>query len=111
MRWLDGVTDSVHWSWSKPQEMAKDGAAWCPRSMGSAAKWQRWGCSWGKGHILTSRGRHRVRCGWGEQDRLPGTHRNWVLRALLWKQPQGKKVPQTGTQREAQARVRGLGPR
>ena len=35
MRWLDGVTDSVHWSWSKPQEMAKDGAAWCPRSMGS----------------------------------------------------------------------------
>ena len=32
---MDGVTDSVYWSWSKPREKAKDGAAWCLRSMGS----------------------------------------------------------------------------
>lgn len=42
-------------------------------------------------------------------DSRSGILGNRVLRAPLWKQPQRKKVPQTGTQREAQARVRGVG--
>ena len=35
MRWLDGVTDSVHWSLSKPRERVKDRAAWGLQSVGS----------------------------------------------------------------------------
>ena len=35
MRWLDGVTDSVHWSLSKPRERVKDKAAWGLQSVGS----------------------------------------------------------------------------
>jgi len=39
MSWLDGVTDSMDMSLSKPQEIVKDGEAWHAAIHGIAKSW------------------------------------------------------------------------